>query len=116
MMHSAWEGVKLETLSDLLSRRVVTGEKAMLAQIYLKKGAVVPEHRHESEQITWVVEGALEFEMEGRKFVVRAGEVLLIPSQVPHSAVALEDTLDVDVFSPIRHDWVQGTDDYLRKK
>jgi quercetin dioxygenase-like cupin family protein len=116
MMHSAWEGVKLETLSELFSRRVVTGEKAMLAQIYLKKGAVVPEHHHESEQITWVLEGALEFEMEGRKFVVRAGEVLLIPSNVPHSAVALEDTLDVDVFAPIRQDWVQGTDDYLRKK
>lgn len=116
MMHSAWEGVKLETLSDVISRRVVTGENAMLAQIYLKKGAVVPEHHHESEQITWVIEGALEFEMEGKKFVVRAGEVLHIPSNVPHKAVALEDTLDVDVFSPIRHDWVQGTDDYLRKK
>lgn len=116
MMHSAWEGVKLETLSDVISRRVVTGEKAMLAQIYLKKGAVVPEHHHESEQITWVIEGALEFEMEGKKFVVRAGEVLHISSNVPHKAVALEDTLDVDVFSPIRHDWVQGTDDYLRKK
>ena len=116
MMHSAWDDVRLETLSDVLSRRVVTGEKAMLAQIYLKKGAVVPEHHHESEQITWVIEGALEFEMEGKKFVVRAGEVLLIPSNVPHKAVALEDTLDVDVFSPIRHDWVQGTDDYLRKK
>jgi len=76
---------------------------------------VVPEHRHESEQLTYIMEGALEFELEGRTVVVRKGEVLHIPSNVPHRAVALEDTLDLDIFSPIRLDWLDGTDHYLRR-
>ena len=102
-------------MSDLISRKVITGEKAMLAQVFLKKGAVVPEHQHESEQITYIVEGALKFELEGKEVIVRAGEVLHIPSNVPHRAVALEDTLDVDIFSPIRTDWLTNNDDYLRR-
>ncbi len=88
----------------------------MVAQVFLKKGAVVPEHHHESEQITYILEGALEFQLEGRTVVVSKGEVLHIPSQVPHSAIALEDTLDLDIFSPIRHDWLTGDDAYLRGK
>lgn len=105
----------LEQMSPVITRKVVTGEKAMLAHIYLKKGAAVPEHHHESEQITYIVEGALKFELEGREVIVRKGEVLLIPSNVPHRAVALEDTVDIDVFAPIRMDWVNKTDDYLRR-
>ena len=105
-----WDTIPLEEMSDLISRKVVTGEKAMLAHIYLKKDAVVPEHHHESEQITYIVEGALKFELEGREVIVRKGEVLLIPSNVPHRAVALEDTIDIDVFAPIRMDWVNKTD------
>ncbi len=110
-----WESVPLESMSELISRKIVTGEKAMVAHVYLKKGAVVPEHYHESEQITWIMEGALKFEIEGREVIVRAGETLTIPSNVPHRAVALEDTIDIDIFSPIRHDWLNKDDAYLRR-
>ena len=87
----------------------------MVAQVSLAKGAVVPEHDHESEQITYILEGALKFELEGREIVVNAGQVLRIPSNVPHRAVALEDTLDLDIFSPIRQDWLKKDDAYLRR-
>src|SRR5271166_4241441 len=110
-----WESVPLETMSDLISRKVITGEKAMVAQVFLKKDAVVPEHHHESEQITYILEGALKFNIEGREVIVRKGEVLHIPSHVPHRAVALEDTLDLDIFSPIRTDWLAKDDSYLRQ-
>jgi quercetin dioxygenase-like cupin family protein len=113
--YSRWEDVPLETMSDVISRRVVSGEKAMVAQVYLKKEAVVPLHHHESEQITYILEGALKFELQGREVVVRKGEFLVIPSNVPHRAVALEDTLDLDVFSPIRMDWLTKDDSYLRR-
>ena len=109
-----WKSVPLETMSDLISRKVISGEKAMVAQVFLKKGAVVPEHHHESEQITYIVEGGLKFDIEGREVIVRAGEVLHIPSHVPHRAVALEDTVDIDIFSPIRTDWLNKDDAYLR--
>src|SRR5262249_38624712 len=111
----SWDSVTLDTMSDLISRKVITGEKAMVGQIFLKKGAVVPQHHHESEQITWIMEGALKFELEGREVIVRKGEVLHIPSNVPHRAVALEDTVDVDIFSPIRKDWLTKDDAYLRR-
>ncbi len=113
--HSTWEAVPLETMSDVISRRVFTGEKAMVAQVFLKKDAVVPLHHHESEQITYILKGALKFELQGREVVVHEGEVLHIPSNVPHRAIALEDTLDLDVFSPIRTDWLTNNDDYLRR-
>jgi quercetin dioxygenase-like cupin family protein len=113
--YTTWNDVPLETMSDVISRRVVSGEKAMVAQVYLKKDAVVPLHHHDSEQITYILEGALKFELQGREVVVRKGEVLLIPSNVPHRAVALEDTLDLDIFSPIRQDWLTKDDAYLRR-
>lgn len=115
MQHFKWDRMEKEQLNPKFWRKLVTGEKAMLAQIFLRQGFVVPEHRHESEQISYIVQGALKFHLEGREIVVRAGEVLLIPSNVPHSAVALEDTIDFDIFAPIRGDWLAGTDDYLRK-
>ncbi len=111
----SWDTVKREQLNPKFWRRLVTGEKAMLAQIFLGKGFVVPTHQHESEQISYIVNGALKFNLEGKEIVVRSGEVLVIPSNVPHSAEALEDTLDFDIFSPIRQDWLDGTDAYLRK-
>lgn len=111
---TTWDQVPLEKMSDLISRKIVHLDKAMVAQVFLKKDAVVPEHHHESEQITYILEGALKFELEGREVIVRAGQVLLIPSNVPHRAVALEDTLDLDVFSPIRQDWLDKDDSYLR--
>jgi quercetin dioxygenase-like cupin family protein len=115
MEHFTWDTIPLDVMSDKISRKYVTGEKAMVAQIFLKKGAVVPEHHHESEQITYILEGALKFELEGKEVIVHKGEVLHIPSNVPHRAVALEDTLDLDVFSPIRTDWITGDDAYLRQ-
>jgi quercetin dioxygenase-like cupin family protein len=115
MEYVSWESVPLEIMSDMISRKIVTGDKAMVAQVFLKKDAVVPEHRHESEQITYILEGALKFEIEGKEIVVRKGEVLSIPSNVPHRAVALEDTIDLDIFSPIRTDWLSKNDAYLRR-
>src|SRR5260370_39564931 len=110
MEYQTWESVPLEVMSDVISRKVISGDKAMAAQVFLKKGAVVPEHHHESEQITYILDGALKFELEGKEVVVRKGEVLLIPSNVPHRAVALEDTLDLDIFSPIRAHWLAKAD------
>jgi unsaturated pyranuronate lyase len=115
MQQFSWETVKKEELNPKLLRKVISGEKAMLAQIFLAKGCIVPTHHHVSEQISYIVKGALKFNLEGKEIVVRSGEVLLIPSNVPHSAEALEDTTDFDIFSPIRKDWLDGTDDYLRK-
>src|SRR5215469_4394088 len=98
----SWDGVNTEVLNPTIKRKVITGDKAMVAQVFIAKGGVVPTHQHESEHLTFIMEGALEFELEGRTVVVRKGEVLHIPSNVPHRAVALEDTLDLDIFSPIR--------------
>ncbi len=113
-----WDDMPKEKVSERLDRRLITGERMMLTHVYLKKGCVVPRHSHENEQITYVLEGALRFwlgEDESEELVVGAGEVLCIPSHLPHKAEALEDTLDVDVFSPPRQDWLDKTDDYLRR-
>ena len=114
-----WNDMPRERVTDEIDRRVITGERMMLAHVYLKKGSVVPRHSHENEQLTYILEGALRFKLgpEGSEvIVVRAGEVLVIPSNVPHEAEALEDTLDVDVFNPPRQDWLDGTDHYFRRK
>ncbi len=115
--HFRWDDMPIEQVKEGLGRRLVTGERMMLAHIYLDKGSVVPLHAHDNEQLTYVLEGALHFWLgddESEEVVVRAGEVLHIPSGVPHKAVALEDTLDVDVFCPPREDWLDGSDAYLR--
>ena len=115
--HYRWDDMPKEELSDSISRRFITGDKTMLAHVYLKKGAIVPKHHHENEQITYILEGALRFWIgdDGtQEIVVRPGEVLHIPSNVPHKAEALEDTLDVDIFSPPRQDWIDKSDAYLR--
>ncbi len=115
--HHRWEDIPREKLNDLLDRRLVTGERIMLAHVYLKQGCVVPKHSHENEQLTYILEGALQFwlgEDQKEEVVVRAGEVLVIPSNLPHRALALEDTVDVDIFCPPRQDWLDKTDAYLR--
>ena len=102
-----WEEMPREAVSPMLDRRLITGERMMLAHVYLKKGCIVPKHSHENEQFTYILEGALHFwigDDGAEEVVVRAGEVLHIPSNVPHKAEALEDTLDVDVFDPPRQD------------
>jgi quercetin dioxygenase-like cupin family protein len=115
----AWNQIPEERLNDKLSRRLITGKQAMLAHVYIKKGCVVPRHSHENEQFTYVLDGALKFFVgdDGKEeFVVRTGEVLHLPSNVPHEAHALEDTLDFDIFCPPRQDWLDRTDAYLRGK
>lgn len=87
----------------------------MLAQIFLKKGCVIVVHSHESEQMTYILSGSMTFRLPDKEVTLHEGDVLNIPSGVEHSAVALEDTLDLDVFSPIRDDWIKGTDSYIRK-
>ena len=114
-----WESMPKEAVTDQISRRLVTGDRMMLAHVYLDKGAIVPRHSHHNEQLTYILEGALRFwigEDGAEELVVRAGEVLHIPSNVPHKAEALEDTLDVDVFSPPREDWLNHTDSYFHQK
>ncbi len=114
--HFRWDDMAREPVTDVISRRLVTGERMMLAQVYLDRGAIVPKHSHDNEQLTYILEGALHFwlgEDGEEEVVVRSGEVLHIPSHLPHRAEALEDTLDVDVFSPPRQDWLDGTDDYF---
>ena len=113
-----WDSMKKERVSDMLERRLITGDRMMLAHVYLKKGCIVPKHSHENEQLTYILEGALKFwigDDGSEEITVRAGEVLLIPSNIPHKAEALEETLDVDVFSPPRQDWLDKKDDYLRR-
>lgn len=113
-----WDEMPREQVSPMLDRRLITGDRMMLAHVYLKKGCVVPRHQHENEQLTYILEGSLRFwigEDEKKVVIVRAGEVLHIPSMVWHKAEALEDTLDVDVFSPPRQDWLDKTDSYLRR-
>jgi quercetin dioxygenase-like cupin family protein len=114
-----WDDMPREPVTEQLSRRLITGDRMMLAHVYLQKGCIVPRHSHENEQITYILDGALHFwigENGEEEVTVRAGEVLHIPSNVPHKAEALEDTLDVDIFSPPRQDWLDKTDDYLRQK
>ncbi len=114
--HYRWDDLEREDLGAGLSRRLVTGERMMMAQVFFEQGRVVARHAHENEQLTYILEGALEFTLgdDGEKVVVAAGDVLHIPSWLPHEAVALEDTLDLDVFSPPRQDWLDGSDAYIR--
>ena len=112
-----WEEMPREALSPLLARRVISGERVMLAHVYLERGAVVPKHAHENEQLTYLLEGSLRFWLgeDGSEVVdLGAGEVLHIPSYLPHRAEALAKTLDVDIFCPPREDWLDGSDSYLR--
>jgi quercetin dioxygenase-like cupin family protein len=109
-----WNQVEREPLNDKIDREMVVGDKVMLARVFMKKGAHVPEHHHHNEQVTYIMEGALKFAIDGKEVVVKAGEVLCIPSDMPHEAWALEDTLDLDVFTPPREDWLNKTDAYLR--
>jgi len=114
--YTSFAEIPVERLNPLLDRQFVHGEKGMLARLLLRKGCLVPEHSHENEQFTYILEGALKFILAGEEtVVVRSGEVLVIPPNVRHSAEALEDTIDLDLFTPPRADWIDGSDAYLRK-
>src|ERR1700704_1215127 len=116
LKHIRWNDVELEKLNPLLDRQMVTGEDLMLARVLLKKGCIVPLHSHVNEQLSYILEGALKFWIDGKEIVVHAGEVLTIPPHMPHKAEALEDTVDLDIFHPPREDWINKTDSYLREK
>ena len=103
-----WDEIALEKITEMISQKLVVGEREMLAQIYLKRGALVPMHSHESEQMTYILQGSLKVVVGGEVTTVREGEVLHVPSWVPHQAEALEDTFELDVFSPVRQDWLSG--------
>jgi quercetin dioxygenase-like cupin family protein len=114
LKYIAWNSIELEDLNPLLQRQFVVGQDVMLARVLLKKGCIVPEHSHHNEQITYILEGALKFWIDGREIIVNSGEVLTIPPHMPHKAEALVDTVDLDVFNPPRADWINKTDNYLR--
>jgi len=114
LQYVPWHTIPLEDLNPLLQRQFVFGQEIMLARVLLKKGCIVPLHSHHNEQLTYIVEGALKFYIDGQEIVVHAGEVLCIPSNMPHKAEALEDTVDLDVCTPPRADWISKTDQYLR--
>ena len=116
--HYRWNDIPAESMKGTITRKLITSERMMIAHVFLKKGDEVPQHSHENEQITYILEGALHFwlgERGERELTVHAGEVLVIPSYLPHRALAMEDTLDVDVFNPPRQDWLDGSDAYLRR-
>ena len=110
----SFQTAKVEKLSDKISRQYFYGEKGMLVRFELKKGAVIPKHHHVSEQITYILSGLVKVTIEDKVYTAGSGEVLIIPSNVPHMFEALEDTIDIDVFSPPRQDWIDGTDSYLK--
>ena len=115
MQHLAWETMKKEIMNDKLSRRVVHGEKITLAQLHFAKDCTVPVHHHENEQITIIVQGLVKFNLGGKEVLARAGDVVVIPPNLPHKVEVLEDSVAYDIFSPIRSDWIAGADSYLRK-
>ena len=102
-----WDEIALEKVTEMLSRKIVSGEQEMLVQVYVKRGCLVPMHAHQSEQMVYVLQGALKFLVSGEEIIVREGEVLQIPSNVSHQAEALEDTFELDLFSPIRKEWLE---------
>jgi quercetin dioxygenase-like cupin family protein len=115
MKHHKLDEVPEEQVTDLFARRFFTGERITMAFLTIGKGMVVPQHHHESEQFSYCISGALKFKIGGEELILRANEMVEIPSNVPHQAEAIEDFTGIDVFSPIRADWLDGTDDYLRK-
>ena len=103
-----WDEIELEKLTELISRKLIAGDRQMLVQVYLKRGALVPLHTHESEQVTYVLDGILKVRIAGQDVIVRDGEVVRIPSGVPHQTEALADTFELDLFSPVRAEWLPG--------
>lgn len=116
LQYIPWHTIPLEDLNPLFQRQFVVGQEIMLARVLLKKGCIVPLHSHHNEQLTYIVEGALKFWIDGKEITVHAGEVLCIPANMPHKAEAMEDTVDLDIFTPPRADWINKTDEYLRKE
>jgi len=113
--HTKWNDIEVESLSSTIGRQLIVGTNLMVARVLLKKGARVPLHSHHNEQVTYILEGALHFFIDNKELTVSAGEVLCIPPHMPHEAIALEDTVDLDIFTPPRQDWIDKDDAYLRE-
>jgi quercetin dioxygenase-like cupin family protein len=114
--HFKWKDIEEEAMSSTIGRQLLVGTNLMVARVLLKKGAKVPLHSHHNEQVTYILEGALQFFIDNKEVIVSAGEVLCIPPHMPHEAVALEDTVDLDIFTPPRQDWLDKDDAYLREE
>jgi quercetin dioxygenase-like cupin family protein len=114
MKVQTWETMPWEKVTPEISRKIITGGKEMIALVHLEKGAFVPEHSHLSEQIIYILEGSLKLCAGGEEFIINAGQVLVVPPNLPHAGLALEKTLDLDIFSPIRQDWLDHTDNYFQ--
>ncbi len=115
LQKSSWDQMETEKMTDLITRQMVSGENATISRLLLSKGAVVPRHSHVSEQYSLIFSGALKFIFDDREVIVNAGEMLYIPANLPHSALAIEDTVDLDFFAPRREDWLRKEDAYLRQ-
>jgi quercetin dioxygenase-like cupin family protein len=114
VQHVRWQEVPTENVNPLFDRQYVVGDQVMVAHISMKRGCIVPQHSHRNEQISHILSGILQFTVDGKEITLGAGELLLIPPHVPHAAVALEDTMAIDTFTPPREDWINKTDQYLR--
>lgn len=115
MSHHRWVDVPSEQINETVARRFITGDSVTIGRFELKKGGVVPLHAHVNEQISMVMSGVVLFRVDGRETVVKAGEVIQIPANVPHEVEVLEDALAIDVFSPVRQDWIDKTDTYFKR-
>ncbi len=115
LQKTSWEKLEREPLNPFIERKMLSGQNVTVAQVYMKKGATVPRHSHINEQFTYIVSGSMKLIFDDGEVLLRTGEVILIPPNVPHAAEAIEETLDMDFFSPPREDWINKTDAYLRK-
>src|SRR5436190_16528625 len=112
--HYRWDDVPPESVSSSVVRRYVTADRVTVARFALAAGGVVPRHAHANEQVSCVLSGAVRFQFDGQELIARAGDVVAIPGGAPHAVDVLEDAVVIDVFSPIRQDWLDKTDDYFR--
>lgn len=110
-----WSEIPLEQLNPLVTRQAVHTDRMTIARLGLTKGAIVPRHHHGNEQVTNVKRGLLRFVFDDSEVLVAAGDSLQIPSDAPHSVEALEDSVAIDLFAPVREDWLRGEDAYLRR-
>ena len=115
VVHHRWSDIPGETITPFIERRYITGDGVTVARFELKQKGIVPRHSHEQEQVSCVLSGRLRFVMDGQELIVGAGEVIQIPSRVEHEVHVLEDTQVIDVFSPVRQDWIDKTDHYFRR-
>jgi len=110
-----WNDIAPEQINASIVRQFITAERVTIARFELSRGGVVPRHAHENEQVSYIVSGALKFVFDDREVVVRGGELIQIPPNVPHAAEVVEDCVAIDVFSPVRQDWIDKTDTYFRR-